>query len=150
MKVILQADVKGQGKKGELINVSDGYARNYLFPRKLAAEATPEALHAYDLREKAKAEKLEQDKNAAKALAEKLKTCKVTVPGKAGPGGRLFGSITNVEIAEALGAQFGISLDKHSVILPEHIKQCGLYHVKAKLGHGISAEVTVEVTAIES
>jgi len=149
MKVILLADVQGHGKKGQLANVSDGYARNYLFPRKLATLASPEALHAYQAREDAKLEKTAKEKDQALALAERLKTCKVAVPGKAGPGGRLFGSVTNTETAAALNEQLGISLDKHCV-LHDPIKQCGTYRAKCKLGHGVSAEVTIEVTPIDS
>jgi len=150
MKVILQADVKGQGKKGDLLDLSDGYARNYLFPRKLAAPATPESIAACRRREEARTEKLAREKEKAMALAETLKTCHVKVSAKAGVGGRLFGSVTNAEVADALNAQFGLALDKHSVSLPEHIKQCGTHKAKAKLGFGISAELDVEVLAIES
>lgn len=149
MKVILQQDVKGQGKKGDLVELSDGYARNYLFPRKLAAEATPEAINAYNDRQKRDAARLERDKEAAKQLCEKLKTCHVKVTAKAGTGGRLFGSVTNAEVVEALNSQFDLSLEKHSVTLSEPIKQCGVHKAKAKLGFGISAEIEVEVVTAE-
>ncbi|MDR0324535.1 MAG: 50S ribosomal protein L9 [Oscillospiraceae bacterium] len=145
MKVILQTDVKGQGKKGELINVSDGYARNYLFPRKLASEATPAALAEYERNEKAKAAKLQQDKAKAQELAQSFKGGGVTVTGKGGTGGRLFGSISNVEVAEALNKQFGTQIDRRDVSLNEPIKQQGTYTAKIKLGHGVSAEITVNV-----
>ncbi|MDR0293554.1 MAG: 50S ribosomal protein L9, partial [Oscillospiraceae bacterium] len=136
MRVILQADVQGQGKKGDLVNVSDGYARNYLFPRKLAAEATPSALAEYEGRVKARAAKLEQDKTRALELAQVLKGGSVAVSAKCGEGGRLFGSVTNTEVAEALNTQFKTGIDRHAVTLAEPIKQCGTYTVKVKLGHG--------------
>ncbi|MCL2082763.1 MAG: 50S ribosomal protein L9 [Oscillospiraceae bacterium] len=147
MKVILLRDVKGQGQEGDLVNVSDGYARNYLFPRRLAGEATPDALKLHAQKEKARAIQIEKEKAEALSLAEKLKACKVNVLVKAGPGGRLFGSITNAEVAESLNAQFGISIDKHNVILDSPVKQCGEYQAKAKLGHGVSAEIQITVTS---
>lgn len=146
MKVILQQDVAGQGKKGALVSVSDGYARNYLFPRKLAVEATPDALNAYKIQERAKAEHLEHEKDLARQAAERLKTCNVKLSAKAGPGGRLFGAVTSAEIADALKEQFGVELDKRSLVVPEPIKHYGVYKLKAKLGHEISATLTVEVT----
>lgn len=148
MKVILQADVQGQGKKGELINISDGYARNFLFPRKLAVEATPASIAEYNRQEKAKADKKEADKAKALELAAYLKDGKVVVKAKSGTGERLFGSVTNVEVAEALNAQFKTKIDRHDVSLAEAIKQCGIYTAKVKLGYGVSAEITVEVSPI--
>jgi len=145
--VILQTDVKGQGKKGELINVSDGYARNYLFPRKLAAEATAPALAEYERSEKAKAAKLEKEKADAAEMARTLKGGGVTLTAKGGEGGRLFGSVTNTEVAEALNKQFGLDIDRRDVQLAETIKQQGTYTAKVKLGHGISAEINVTVKA---
>jgi large subunit ribosomal protein L9 len=145
MKVILQEDVNGQGKKGQLVNVSDGYARNYLFPRKLAVEATSGALNTYNQQEKSKKEHLEREKAKAKALAEKLAVSPVTVTAKAGEGGRLFGSVTSAEIAAAMNEQYGLSLDKRSIVLPEPIKHKGSYTMKAKLGFEISVNLTVEV-----
>jgi len=145
MKVILQADVPSQGKKGELINVSDGYARNYLFPRKLAAEATPASLAEYERNEKAKAAKLAKAKAEAAELAKSLKGKGVTLKGKGGTGGRLFGSITNVEVAEALNLQYKFAIDRKDVSLAEPIKTQGSYTAKVKLGYGISAEIEVTV-----
>ncbi|MDR3208214.1 MAG: 50S ribosomal protein L9 [Oscillospiraceae bacterium] len=145
MKVILQQDVQGQGKKGDLVNVSDGYARNYLFPRKLASEATSGALTEYKLREKAKADKLDSDKKRAQAAAEHLKTCAVKLTAKAGSQGRLFGAVTGQEIADALKAQFGLDVDKHKLVLDEPIKTYGLHTVKVKLGFEISTTIQVEV-----
>lgn len=145
MKVILQQDVPGQGKKGDLVTVSDGYARNFLFPRKLAAEATPGALNDYKLREKAKKEHAEREKEKARQAAEKLKTCTVKIHAKAGSQGRLFGAVTGQEIADALREQFGLEIDRHKLVLDEHIKQYGIYPVKVKLGHEISSVIQVEV-----
>ena len=145
MKVILQADVSGQGKRGELVKVSDGYARNFLFPRGLAVEATPEATADYHRREQAKAAKLEADKAKAAELAAKLKDCRVSVAAKCGENGRLFGSVTNTEVAAALAEQHKYTVDRHDVLLSEPIKQCGTYAAKVKLGFGVAAEMTVEV-----
>ena len=145
MKVILQQDVSGQGKRGDLVSVSDGYARNYLMPRKLAVEATPDALNEYTQREKSKADRLAKEKEAAKAAAEKLKTCNVILEAKAGTGGRLFGAVTNAEIAAALKAQFGVEMDKKSLVMPEPIKNHGVYQLKCKLGYEVSALLKVEV-----
>jgi large subunit ribosomal protein L9 len=145
MKVILQADVKGQGKKGDLVNVSDGYARNFLFPRKLAAEATPASMAEYERNEKAKAAKLAQEKAKSQELAGIIKGKGVTLKAKGGSAGRLFGSLGNVEVTDALNKQFGTAIDKRDVSLAEPIKQQGSYTAKVKLGHGVSAEITVLV-----
>jgi large subunit ribosomal protein L9 len=145
MKVILQADVAGQGKKGALVSVSDGYARNFLFPRKLAAEATPGAIAEYERNEKAKAAKLERAKTEAQELAKSLNGRGITLKGKGGTGGRLFGSITNVEVTEALNSQHNLNIDRKDVSLAEPIKTQGRYTAKVKLGHGVSAEIEVAV-----
>lgn len=145
MKVILQADVKGQGKKGDLVNVSDGYARNFLFPRKLAAEATPPALAEYERNEKAKAAKLAADKAKAQELADMLKGKGVTLSAKGGTAGRLFGSVSNIEVTEALNKQYGTEIDRRDVSLAEPVKQQGNYTAKVKLGFGVSAEINIEV-----
>ncbi len=147
MKIILSADVKGQGKKGDLLSVSDGYARNFLFPRKLAFEATPDAIADYNRREKAKADKLAHEKEKAQELAKRLKDAHVTLEAKCGAGGRLFGSVTNVEVAEVFNARFNTQVDRHDIQM-DPIKQCGTYTAKLKLGHGVSAALTVEVTAV--
>ena len=145
MKVILQQDVSGQGKKGELISVSDGYARNYLFPRKLASEASAGALRAYEQEEKAKKDKQAHLKEKAKEAAERLKTCTVKISAKAGSQGRLFGAVTGQEIVSALKEQFGLEVDKHSLVLEEQIKTYGVHPVKVKLGHEVSTTIQVEV-----
>ncbi len=146
MKVIFQQDVRGHGKKGELKEVSDGYARNYLLPRKLAVEATPDNLNAFQLREKAKAAQLAKEKAQAQETAEQLKGMTVKILAKAGNGGKLFGAVTSKEIAEALQAQHGIALEKNKIVQAEPIKNFGSYEVKCKLGHEVSAPLKVMVT----
>lgn len=146
MKVILLNDVRGQGKKGEIVNVSDGYARNYLFPRKLAQEATADALNTAMLKEKAKKEAMEREKAAMAELAAKLAGLTVTVKARgSGQGGKLFGSVTSGEIAEELKAQHAIEIDKRKLVLPEPIRQYGVVEVPAKLGYGIEATIKVQV-----
>ena len=145
MKVILQQDVRGQGKKGELKEVSDGYARNYLLPRKLAVEATSDNINAIKIKEKARLAQIEREKQAALENSKKLSGCTFTVTAKAGEGGKLFGSVTAKEIAEALNAQYGIALEKNRLVLPENIKAFGTYDVKCKLGYEISGSFKVVV-----
>ena len=145
MKVILQQDVKGQGKKGELINVSDGYARNYLLPHKLALEATSDNINAYKIKEKARLAQIEREKAAAVENAKKLSGCTVVITAKAGDGGRLFGSVTAKEIAEALSKQFDINVEKNRLVLPENIKGFGTYEIKCKLGYEVSGTFNVTV-----
>ena len=144
MKVILQQDVKDQGKKGQMIEVSDGYARNYLLPRKLAIAATQENIAALKQQEKARQRKLEADKAAALELAEKLKGIIVKIPARSGgAGGKLFGAVTSKEISEALLAQHGIELEKNRIVQEEHIKTFGPYEIKCKLGFEISGIINV-------
>lgn len=145
MKVILQQDVRGQGKKGQLIEASDGYARNFLLPRKLAVEATADNLNTMKLQEKAKKAKEAAEKAQAEATAAQLKECTVRITAKAGNGGRLFGSITTKEIAEELKAQFGIDLPKAKLVLDEPIKAFGGYELKAKLGYEVTGSFKVSV-----
>ena len=147
MKVILQKDVKGQGKKGELKEVSDGYARNYLLPRGLAVEANADNLNALRLKEKARQAQIAREKAEAQANAEKLAGVAVTIKAKAGEGGRLFGSVTSQEISAALEAQHGIRIEKNRLVQAEPIKKYGSYDVKCKLGYEISG--TVHVLVIE-
>lgn len=146
MKVILQQDVKGQGKKGQLIDVSDGYARNFLLPRKLAVTATAENLNTMKQQEKAKAAQMAAGKAAAKAAAERLKGCVVKIPAKAGNGGRLFGSVTSKEISDGLKTQCDMDIAKAKIVLPEPIKAFGTYQVKCKLSYEISGTINVVVT----
>jgi len=147
MKVILQQDVKGQGKKGELVNVSDGYARNFLFPRKLAVEATDGGVHDLQIKDKAKKEKLDREKEQAANVAKKLSEEPVKVTGKAGATGKLFGSITSKEIAEAITMKYKVQVDKHMVTCDEHIKTFGIHKVKVKVYPEIFAEVNIEVVS---
>ena len=145
MQVILQQDVKGHGKKGQLVNVSDGYARNYLLPRKLAVEASAENLNTMKLQEKARLAKQAEEKAAAQAAAEQLKSLTVKVTAKAGAGGRLFGAVTTKEISDALKAQHGVDINKAKLVLEEPIKAFGSYQIKAKLGFEVTATVYVSV-----
>ena len=145
MKVILQQDVRGQGKKGQLVEISDGYARNFLLPRKLAVPATAENINTMKLQEKARQAQMAAEKAEAQALAEKLQGIQVKLAAKAGEGGRLFGAVTSKEIAEALSAQFGLNIAKTKLVLDEPIKACGGYQIKAKLGYEIVGTVNVRV-----
>ncbi|MDY3080148.1 MAG: 50S ribosomal protein L9 [Oscillospiraceae bacterium] len=147
MKVIFNADVKGQGKKGELKEVSDGYARNYLLPRKLANEATADNLNAFKLKEKAKAAQIAREKAEAEENAKRLGEVTVTVRAKAGGAGKLFGAITSQEISDALKEQHGIEIEKNKIVQAEPIKTFGSFEVKAKLGYEISG--TIHVLVIE-
>lgn len=145
MKVILQQDVKGQGKKGQMVDVSDGYARNFLLPRKLAVEANADNVNTMKLQEKARLAKLAEEKAQAQAIAEQLKTLTVRIVGKAGTGGRLFGAVTTKEISDALKAQHGIDINKAKLVQDDPIKSFGGYELKAKLGHDIVGTVKVVV-----
>ena len=145
MKVILLQDVRGQGKKGEMINVSDGYARNFLFPRKLAQEATADNINTMRMNDKAKREKEQRAREEAAAMAAKLRELTLTVAAKGGGAGRLFGSVTSQEISDALKAQEKLDLDKRKIVIDEPIKTVGLYTVKVKLGFGIDAPLKVDV-----
>ena len=146
MKVIFNVDVRGQGKKGEMKEVSDGYARNYLLPRKLASEATADAVNAFKLREKAKAAQIARDRALAEENAKKLAGVVVQVQARAGQGGRLFGAVTSQEISDALREQHGIEIEKNRIVQPEPSKQFGSYEVKAKLGSEVSGTINVLVT----
>ena len=146
MKVILQQDVKGQGKKGQLIEVSEGYARNFLLPRKLAVLATADAMNTMKLQEKAKKAEEARQKAEAEAIAEKLKTAQVKVTARAGANGKLFGAVTSKEVSDALSAQHSIELAKQKIVLDEPIKSFGTYQLKAKLGHEVSGTIYVVVT----
>ena len=145
MKVIFNVDVKGQGKKGELKEVSDGYARNFLLPKNLASEATVDNINALKLKEKAKANQIAKEKAAAMETAEKLSGIQVTIRAKAGNGGKLFGAVTSQEISKALKEQHGIEIEKNKIVMKDSIKNFGSYTVKAKLGHEISGNVSVMV-----
>jgi len=144
MKVILLQDVKGKGKKGQMIEVSDGYARNFMLPKKMAIEATPDAINTMRMNDKATQERIAREKAEAMAIGKKLREMTVTVTAKGGGAGRLFGAVTNAEIAAALEKQ-GVKLDKRKIVLAENIKNVGTYTVTCKLGYEITAPVTVKV-----
>ena len=146
MKVILTQDVKSQGKKGQLVDVSDGYARNFLLPKKLAVIATAENLNTMKLQEKARKAQEAAEKAEAETTAKKLKDLTVKIAAKAGEGGRLFGAVTAKEVSEALSAQYGVNIAKTKLVLDEPIKACGGYQVKAKLGYEVTGTVNVMVT----
>ena len=145
MKVVLLQDVKGHGKKGELCNVSDGYARNFLFPKKLAVEADNAALNELRNREEAAAHHKQEEIDAANALAAKLDGKTVTIKAKAGAGGKLFGSVTSKEIAKEIAHTLGLQIDRKKMSVAD-IKNFGEYTAEIKLYKGISAKITVKVT----
>lgn len=145
MKVILSQDVKGTGKKGELVNVSDGYARNFLFPRKLAVEANAQALNDKNNKESAAAFRVAEEKAAAEAKKAKIHGKTVKIIGKAGQSGKLFGSITPKEIVEELKTQYGIEVDKKKITLRSEIKTFGTFECEVKFYPGIVAEMNIEV-----
>ena len=145
MKVILLQDVKGKGKKGQMLEVSDGYARNFMLPRKIAIEATPDAINTMRMNDKATQERIAREKAEAMETAKKLRELTVTVTAKGGGNGRLFGSVTNQEIADALKAKAGIVLDKRKIVIADAIKNAGTYTVTCKLGYEISAPLTVRI-----
>ncbi len=145
MKVILLQDVKGKGKKGQLLEVSDGYARNFMLPKKLAMEATPDAINTMRMNDKATQERIAREKAEAMAISKKLRELTITVTAKGGGAGRLFGSVTNQEIADALAKQANIKLDKRKIVLSETIKNVGTYTATCKLGYEITAPLTVKI-----
>ena len=145
MKVILQQDVKGKGKKGQMIEVSDGYARNFLLPKKLALEATADHVNTMRMNDKATAERQAKEKAEAMALRDKLKDTVITVTAKGGGAGRLFGAVTSAEVADALAAQTGIAVDKRKIVMEDPIKNVGTYTLKLKLGYEISADLNIQV-----
>jgi len=147
MKVILLQDVKGKGKKGQMLEVSDGYARNFMLPKKLAIEATPDAINTMRMNDKATQERIAREKAEALATSKKLREMTVVVKAKGGGAGRLFGSVTNAEIAEALAKQ-GVKLDKRKIVLNETIKNVGTYTATCKLGYEITAPLTVKIEEI--
>ena len=145
MKVILQQDVKGQGKKGQMIEASDGYARNFLLPRKLAVAATAENINTMKQQEKAKRAQEAAEKAEAEAVAARLKEFTVRITAKAGSGGRLFGAVTSKEISDALKEQFGIQIPKTKIVQDEPIKAFGGYDLKVKLGYEVTGTLKVMV-----
>ena len=146
MKVILQQDVSGKGKRGQLVEVAEGYARNYLLPRKLAVLATADAVNTMQLRDKAKKAEDARLKAEAEAVSAKLKNSPVKVTARAGANGKLFGAVTGKEVSDALKEQYGIELAKQKIVLDAPIKAYGNYELKAKLGYEVSGIVNVLVT----
>ena len=138
MKVILTQDVRGKGKKGQMIEAAEGYARNFLLPKGMAVLATADAVNTMNLQAKAKAAALE--------IAEKLKSCQVKIAAKGGEGGKLFGAVTGKEIAAALKEQYGMDVDSKKLVLDQPIKTFGSFEVKAKLGYEVSARFSVSVS----
>ena len=145
MKVILLQDVKGKGKKGQMIEVSDGYARNFMLPKKLAIEATADAVNTMRMNDKATQERIAREKAEALATSKKLREMTVVVTAKGGGNGRLFGAVTTQEIAAALEKQAGIKLDKRKIVLNETIKNVGTYTATCKLGYEITAPLSVKI-----
>ena len=148
MKVILLQDVKGKGKKGQLLEVSDGYARNFMLPKKLAMEATPDAINTMRMNDKAAQERIAREKAEAMEISRKLRELTLVVKAKGGGNGRLFGSVTNQEIADSLAQASGIKLDKRKIVISDAIKNVGTYTVTCKLGYEISAPLTVKIEEI--
>ena len=144
MKVILKQDVKGLGKKGELVNTSDGYARNFLFPRNLATEANAQAMSELKNKQQAEKYRIDTETAAAKANAQRIQGKTIKMTAKAGANGKLFGSVTSKEIAEKVKEEFGIDTDKRKIVV-EDIKQFGTYEFEIKLYTGISAKLFVMV-----
>lgn len=149
MKVILLQDVKSQGKKGQRVEVSDGYARNYLIPRNLAVQETADNVNVMKQQEKARLAKIYKEKKEAMDTAEKLKSCVVKIPARAGSGGKLFGAVTSKEIADSISEQCAISIEKNKIIQPEPIKTFGSYEIKCKLGHEVTGVINVIVTELK-
>ncbi|MBQ4642396.1 MAG: 50S ribosomal protein L9 [Oscillospiraceae bacterium] len=145
MKVILLQDVKGKGKKGQMLEVSDGYARNFMLPKKLAIEATADAINTMRMNDKAAAEKAAKERAEALEISKQLRAMTLVVTAKGGGAGRLFGSVTNQEIADALKAKSGINLDKRKIVIADPIKSVGTYTVQCKLGYEITAPLTVKI-----
>ena len=148
MKVILLQDVKGKGKKGQMLEISDGYARNFLLPKKMAIEATPDAINTMRMNDKAAAEKAAKERAEALETSKRLREMTVTVTAKGGGAGKLFGSVTSQEIADALKAKSGIVLDKRKIVLADPIKNVGTYTVQCKLGYEITAPLTVKIEEV--
>ena len=148
MKVILLQDVKGKGKKGQMLEISDGYARNYLLPKKLAMEATADAINTMRMNDKAAAEKAAKERAEAMETSRKLREMTVVVTAKGGGAGKLFGAITTQEIADALKAKSGIAIDKRKIVMSDPIKNVGTYTVQCKLGYEITAPLTVKIEEV--
>lgn len=145
MKVILTQDIRGKGKRGQMIEVSDGYARNYLLPKKLAQEANTDNINTMRMNDKATQERQARERAEALEISKRMKDFTLVVTAKGGGAGRLFGSVTNTEIADALAKQYDIRLDKRKIVLDEPIRTVGVYTVRCKLGYEINADLKVSV-----
>ena len=145
MKVILLKNVAGKGKEGQMVEVAEGYARNYLLPRKLAVPATTDAMNTMKLKEKARRAEEARQKAEAEATVEKLKNCMVRMTARGGDNGKLFGSITSKEIADELKNQYDLDISSKKLVMPEPIKSFGNYEIQAKMGFGINGIVYVQV-----
>ena len=145
MKVILQTDVKGMGKRGEVVNASDGHARNYLFPRKLAIPADKQNMNELNLKKASDAHKKELEKQEAIKIKEKLEKETLVIKTKVGENGKTFGSITNKEISEQIESQYKINVDKKKIVIKDQIKTAGEHTVELKLFEGVSAKLRVSV-----
>lgn len=147
MKVILKENIKGVGKKDEVINASDGYARNYLFPKKLAVEANAENMIKLNAKKASEDRKKELEKEDAKEIAKKLKEITLNIKVKAGENGKIFGGVTSKEISDNLEKQYKIKIDKKKIDLKENIKNIGVFNVEIRLYEGIMGKVKVNVVA---
>ena len=145
MKVILLEDVKSVGKKGELVNTSDGYAKNFLFPKKLAVEATKSNLNEFELKQKAEAKRKKEELEQAQKMAKELEDKIVTVKVKTGENGKLFGSVTNKEVAEEIVKQTGLKIDKKKVSIGDPIKMVGERTAVIKLHPNVAGEITIKI-----
>ena len=149
MKVLLKEDVKGQGKKGEIIDVADGYARNFLLPRNLAIVADAKAINEVKTKKEASLHKVVAEKLKAQELAEKLNQVTVKLPAAAGPDGKLYGSVTSINIADKLKKDFNIEVDRRKFVLEENIKSFGTYVIEVKLYPEVTAQLTIVVTNVK-
>lgn len=147
MRLVLLADVRPLGKRGDLVEVADGYARNYLLPRKLAGEADKGAMAKLDAQAKARDRREAQELADAQALASRLEAAKIAVKAKAGGNGKLFGAVTNSDVAAAIASELSVEIDKHKIELPSQIKALGSYRVEIRLHRNLVAKATVHVQA---
>ena len=148
MKVILKQDVKGLGKKEQMVEASDGYARNFLFPRGLAVEASATNVNIMKTKKEAEAQKKEREIAQAKEMAKKIKDITLTLKVKAGDNGKLFGSITSKDVAEAMKTQQKLEIDKKKLVMPDSLKSVGTFEVEVKLYPEISSKFTVKIESL--
>lgn len=149
MKVILQQDVKGTGKKGEIINISDGFARNFLFPKNLAIEASNQNINMLKVKKENEQNKKDMEKKAAQELAKKISGISINMKVKTGENGKLFGSITNKEISEQFEKQFSLKVDKKKIVLPESIKTVGEQEIEVKVYPEVTAKFKLTVSELK-